>query len=83
MEDKYWTRVDEFNSTYSSERTSLDGIIYTYEHKVPGGRLILTEHRWNGRLAATVVFVADAIPSESVPETYTLKKGNPTDIKGL
>ncbi len=58
MQDKYWTLVDHFESTPNNHRTS-QGSIYTYERVVPGGKLIMTEHRWQSRLAATIIFVAN------------------------
>lgn len=66
---KYWTRVDEFRS---SNNTYYDtqGTIYTYEHVLPHGKLILTEHRWQSRLSSTVVFVPTPpdVPVEPVPK---------------
>lgn len=48
---EYWTLIDSFES-------SANGGIYTHEHALPGGKLIMTEHRWQSRLAATVIFVS-------------------------
>lgn len=63
-QSKYWKRVDEFESTSDSTRTA-QGSIYTYEHELPDGKLILTEHRWQSRLAATIVFVSATAATKS------------------
>lgn len=56
-DSKFWTLVDEFNHG--------SGLICTYEHALPNGKLILTEHRWQSHLAATVIFVpfVDVVPN--------------------